>query len=33
MEAGGPRVVILACENDALPAFDMAAMRRMPWSP
>lgn len=33
MAAGGPRVVILACENDALPAFDMAAMRGMPWSP
>jgi quinone-modifying oxidoreductase subunit QmoB len=33
METGGPRVVILACENDAFPAFDMAAMRRKPWSP
>jgi quinone-modifying oxidoreductase subunit QmoB len=33
MDAGGPRVVILACENDAYPAFDMAAMRRKPWSP
>ncbi|MDL2316506.1 hydrogenase iron-sulfur subunit [Desulfovibrio sp. OttesenSCG-928-A18] len=33
MDVGGPRVVILACENDALPAFDMAAMRGMPWSP
>ncbi|MDR0339541.1 MAG: hydrogenase iron-sulfur subunit, partial [Desulfovibrio sp.] len=33
MAEGGPRVIILACENDALPAFDMAAMRGMPWSP
>lgn len=33
MAKDGPRVVILACENDALPAFDMAAMRGMPWSP
>ena len=33
MDVGGPRVIILACENDALPAFDMAAMRGMPWSP
>jgi quinone-modifying oxidoreductase subunit QmoB len=33
MAEGGPRVVILACENDALPAFDMAAMRGRPWSP
>jgi quinone-modifying oxidoreductase subunit QmoB len=33
MDTGGPRVVILACENDALPAFDMAAMRRKAWSP
>ncbi|MCL1939050.1 MAG: hydrogenase iron-sulfur subunit [Desulfovibrionaceae bacterium] len=33
MNKGGPRVVILACENDALPAFDMAAMRGQPWSP
>ncbi len=29
----GPRVLILACENDAYPALDMAAMRRKPWSP
>ena len=33
MDVGGPRVIILACENDALPAFDMAAMRGRPWSP
>ncbi len=33
MAAGGPRVVILACENDAYPALDMAAMRGKPWSP
>ena len=33
MDVGGPRVIILACENDALPAFDMAAMQGMPWSP
>lgn len=29
----GPRILILACENDAYPALDMAAMRRNPWSP
>ena len=33
MDEGGPRVIILACENDAMPCFDMAAMRGMPWSP
>ena len=33
MKKGGPRVIILACENDAYPAFDMAAMRGKPWSP
>ena len=33
MAEGGPRVVILACENDAYPAFDMAAMRGKTWSP
>ncbi len=33
MDVGGPRVIILACENDALPAFDMAALRGKPWSP
>ncbi|MBR3664567.1 MAG: hydrogenase iron-sulfur subunit [Desulfovibrio sp.] len=30
---GGPRVLILACENDAYPALDMAGMRRKTWSP
>ncbi|MEG2172976.1 MAG: hydrogenase iron-sulfur subunit [Desulfovibrionaceae bacterium] len=29
----GPRVLILACENDAYPALDMAGMRRQAWSP
>ena len=29
----GPRVLILACENDAYPALDMAAMRGNTWSP
>ena len=29
----GPRVLILACENDAYPALDMAGMRRKTWSP
>ncbi|MCR5563288.1 MAG: hydrogenase iron-sulfur subunit [Desulfovibrio sp.] len=29
----GPRVLILACENDAYPALDMAGMRRKAWSP
>ncbi|MCL1985281.1 MAG: hydrogenase iron-sulfur subunit, partial [Betaproteobacteria bacterium] len=33
MKNEGPRVLILACENDAYPALDMAAMRRKPWSP
>ncbi|MBE9515876.1 MAG: hydrogenase iron-sulfur subunit [Proteobacteria bacterium] len=28
-----PRVLILACENDAYPALDMAAMKRTPYSP
>ena len=32
-DKGGPRVLILACENDAYPALDMAAMRGKPWSP
>ncbi len=32
-KADGPRVLILACENDAYPALDMAAMRSKPWSP
>ena len=29
----GPRILILACENDAYPALDMAGLRRKPWSP
>ena len=29
----GPRILILACENDAYPALDMAGMRRKSWSP
>jgi len=33
IENGGPRVLILACENDAYPALDMAAMRQKSWSP
>ena len=33
MDVGGPRVLILACENDAYPALDMAAMRGKPWTP
>lgn len=33
MDAGGPRVIILACENDAYPALDMAALRGHSWSP
>jgi len=33
MEVGGPRFLILACENDAYPALDMAAMRGKSWSP
>ncbi|MEW6235049.1 MAG: FAD-dependent oxidoreductase [Candidatus Omnitrophota bacterium] len=28
-----PRVLILACENDAIPAFDMAAQKRLTYSP
>lgn len=32
-KAEGPRVLILACENDAYPALDMAGLRRQPWSP
>ncbi len=30
---GGPRILILACENDAYPAIDMAALRGHTWSP
>ncbi len=33
IEDGGPRVFILACENDAYPALDMAALRGKKWSP
>jgi quinone-modifying oxidoreductase subunit QmoB len=33
MKNEGPRVLILACENDAYPALDMAALRNRPWSP
>ncbi|MFW5488315.1 MAG: hydrogenase iron-sulfur subunit [Desulfovibrio sp.] len=33
IEEGGPRAIILACENDAYPALDMAAMRGKRWSP
>ncbi|MEA5088870.1 hydrogenase iron-sulfur subunit [Solidesulfovibrio sp.] len=33
IEEGGPRVFILACENDAYPALDMAAIRGRKWSP
>jgi quinone-modifying oxidoreductase subunit QmoB len=33
IEEGGPRILVLACENDAYPALDMAAMRGRKWSP
>ena len=33
IDKGGPRFLILACENDAYPALDMAAMRGKHWSP
>ncbi len=33
LEEGGPRIIVLACENDAYPALDMAAMRGKGWSP
>jgi quinone-modifying oxidoreductase subunit QmoB len=33
MDEGGPRAIILACENDAYPALDMAAARHSQWSP
>ncbi|MCJ2165500.1 MULTISPECIES: hydrogenase iron-sulfur subunit [unclassified Pseudodesulfovibrio] len=33
LEAGGPRIIVLVCENDAYPALDMAAMRGKSWSP
>ena len=32
MDEGGPRVIILACENDAYPAMDMAAFRKLKWN-
>ncbi len=28
-----PRVLVLVCENDAFPAFDIAARRRLPYDP
>jgi quinone-modifying oxidoreductase subunit QmoB len=33
MEVGGPRFLILACENDAYPALDIAAIQGKKWSP
>ncbi len=33
MDEEGPRILVLACENDAYPALDMAAMRGKKWSP
>ncbi|MEF2232178.1 MAG: hydrogenase iron-sulfur subunit [Pseudodesulfovibrio sp.] len=33
LDAGGPRIIVLCCENDAYPALDMAAMRGKNWSP
>lgn len=30
---GGPRILIMACENDAYPALDMAGLRHKTWSP
>ncbi|MDE5833868.1 MAG: hydrogenase iron-sulfur subunit [Desulfovibrio sp.] len=30
---GGPRILIMACENDAYPALDMAGLRHKKWSP
>ncbi len=33
LDEGGPRIIVLACENDAYPALDMAAMRGKSWSP
>jgi quinone-modifying oxidoreductase subunit QmoB len=33
MVAGGPRVVVLVCENDAYPALDMASFRGRKWNP
>ncbi|MDD3312265.1 FAD-dependent oxidoreductase [Pseudodesulfovibrio sp.] len=33
LDKGGPRIIVLCCENDAYPALDMAAMRGKSWSP
>ncbi|OIN98890.1 MAG: heterodisulfide reductase subunit A [Desulfovibrionaceae bacterium CG1_02_65_16] len=33
MVTGGPRVIVLCCENDAYPALDMAGFRGKSWSP
>jgi quinone-modifying oxidoreductase subunit QmoB len=33
LDEGGPRIIVLCCENDAYPALDMAAMRGKSWSP
>jgi len=33
LDKGGPRIIVLCCENDAYPALDMAAMRGKNWSP
>ncbi len=33
IDDGGPRILIMACENDAYPALDMAALRGHKWSP
>jgi quinone-modifying oxidoreductase subunit QmoB len=33
IETGGPRFLILACENDAYPALDIAALQGKSWSP
>jgi quinone-modifying oxidoreductase subunit QmoB len=32
-DAGKPRILVLACENDAYPALDMAGINRRQWSP
>ncbi|MFW6323766.1 MAG: hydrogenase iron-sulfur subunit [Desulfovibrionales bacterium] len=32
IEEGGPRALVLCCENDAYPALDMAALRGKKWS-
>jgi len=33
IDEGGPRILVLACENDAYPALDMAAIRGRTWNP